>query len=42
MGAGKDYDAAFNLLQAHTGPLLNLVTADEFLTGERNISPVLR
>ena len=42
MGAGKDYDAAFSLLQAHAGPLLNLVTADEFLTGERNISPVLR
>ena len=42
MDAGKDYDAAFNLLQAHAKPLLNLVSADEFLTGERNSSPVLR
>lgn len=42
MRVGKDYDGAFNLLQAHAKPLLNLVTADEFLAGERNDSPVLR
>ena len=42
MDAGKDYDAAFNQLQAHAKPLLNLVSADEFLTGERNSSPLLR
>lgn len=42
MGAGKDYDAAFNLLQAHSRPLLNLVTVDEFLIGERSGSPVLK
>lgn len=39
---GDDFDAAFRLLQAHAGPLLNLVTVDEFLNGERNSSPVLR
>ena len=42
MRAGNDYDAAFKLLQMHSGPLLNLVTVDEFLAGERNNSPVLR
>jgi hypothetical protein len=42
MRAGNDYGAAFNLLQVHSKPLLNLVTIDEFLTGERNGSPVLR
>jgi hypothetical protein len=42
MRAGNDYDATFELLQAHSKPLLNLVTVDEFLTGERNGSPVLR
>ena len=42
MRAGNDYDATFKLLQAHFKPLLNLVTVDEFLTGERNGSPVLR
>ena len=42
MRAGDDYDATFKLLQAHSKPLLNLVTVDEFLTGERNGSPVLR
>jgi hypothetical protein len=42
MQAGKDYCAAFNLFQAHAKPLLNLVSVDEFLTGERNSSPLLR
>jgi hypothetical protein len=42
MRAGNDYDATFRLLQACSKPLLNLVTVDEFLTGERNGSPVLR
>jgi hypothetical protein len=42
MDSGKDYIAAFNLLQAHAKPLLNLVSVDEFLTGERNSLPVLR
>ena len=41
MRVGKDYDAAFNLLAAHSITLLNLVTVDEFLNGERNNSPVL-
>lgn len=41
MGVGNDYNAAFNLLTAHAGTLLNLVTVDEFLNGERNNSPVL-
>jgi hypothetical protein len=41
-GTGKNYDAAFNLLQAHAGPLLNLVTADAFLAGERSRAPVLK
>lgn len=40
--AKDDYDAAFNLLQAHAKPLLNLVTVDEFLAGERNDTSVLR
>ncbi|MEP7029541.1 MAG: hypothetical protein ABI830_01265 [Pseudolabrys sp.] len=40
--AGKDYDAAFTLLQTHAKPLLNLVTVAEFLNGERNDSPLLR
>jgi hypothetical protein len=42
MRAGNDYDAIFKLLQVHSKLLLNLVTVDEFLTGERNGSPVLR
>ena len=41
MRAGND-DATFKLLQAYSKPLLNLVTVDEFLTGERNGLPVLR
>ena len=41
-GIGKNYDMAFNLLQAHAGPLLNLVTADTFLAGERSGTPVLK
>lgn len=40
--AGNDYDATFKLLQAYSKPLLNLVSVNEFLTGERNGSPVLR
>ncbi|MBI3702437.1 MAG: hypothetical protein HY244_00965 [Rhizobiales bacterium] len=40
--AGDDFDATFKLLQAYSKPLLNLVTVEEFLTGERNGWPVLR
>ncbi|HEX5210456.1 MAG TPA: hypothetical protein VFW22_01815 [Pseudolabrys sp.] len=32
---GDDYDAAFTLLTAHAGTLLNLVTVEEFLAAER-------
>jgi hypothetical protein len=39
---GKDDAAAFRLLKAQTKSLLNLVTVEEFLAGERNGSPVLR
>ena len=39
---GKDYDAAFHMLQGYSKRLLNLVTLDEFLAGERAGSPVLR
>jgi len=42
MCAGNDYDATFGILHAHSKPLLNLVTVEEFLTGERNGSSVLR
>ena len=35
MRLGNDYDAAFELLTAHAGTLLNLVTAEEFLAAER-------
>jgi hypothetical protein len=38
----KDDSAAFRLLKAHPKSLLNLVTVDEFLAGERNGAPVLR
>ena len=37
---GDDYDAAFKLLCAEPRRLLNLVTAKEFVTGERRGSPV--
>jgi hypothetical protein len=40
--AGVDYDAAFRLLQEHASSLLNLVTVDAFLQGERDDLPVLR
>jgi hypothetical protein len=39
---GKDEAAAFRLLKAHAKSLLNLVTVEEFLAGERNGAPVLR
>lgn len=39
---GKDDVAAFRLLKAHTKSLLNLVTVEEFLAGERKGAPVLR
>jgi hypothetical protein len=35
MRLGNDCDAAFKLLTAHAGTLLNLVTAEEFLADER-------
>jgi hypothetical protein len=38
----KDEAAAFRLLKAQATSLLNLVTVDEFLAGERNGAPVLR
>ncbi len=38
----KDEAAAFRLLRAQATSLLNLVTVDEFLAGERNGAPVLR
>lgn len=34
MRLGNDYDAAFKLLTAHAGTLLNLVTVEEFLAAE--------
>jgi Methyltransferase domain len=40
--AGKDEAASFRLLKAHAKALLNLVTVEEFLAGERNGAPVLR
>ncbi len=42
MRVEQNYDAAFALLQAQAKPLLNLVTADEFLAAERNATPLLR
>jgi hypothetical protein len=39
---GKDDAAAFRLLKAHAKSLLNLVTVEEFLAGERKGAPVLR
>ncbi len=39
---GKDRAAAFRLLRAHAASLLNLVTVEEFLVGERNGASVLR
>ena len=40
--AGKDDVAAFRLLKVHAKSLLNLVTVEEFLAGERKGAPVLR
>jgi hypothetical protein len=39
---GKDQAAAFRLLRTHAASLLNLVTVEEFLAGERNSTSVLR
>jgi hypothetical protein len=41
MRLDDDYDAAFKLLMAHSGALLNLVTVKEFLAAERRSAPAL-
>jgi hypothetical protein len=39
---GNNYNTAFGLLQTYSKSLLNLVTFEEFLNGERMGSPLLR
>jgi hypothetical protein len=42
LAAGDSYGTAFSLLQTYAQPLLNLVTSEEFLAGERSGLPFLR